>query len=199
MYFYKCMFGAIWWLQEPELKDLKQCPGAWCMKQNSCHNITWTGWWDNEGVWKHTAHVCEIYIFAVTLKPERNAASVKGGVAYYCWVVVVFFFLQVAPPSKKGASSLWARSGAEQTVTELVSHSQCGEILDQSRGCSHRNLSPTVTCGNNSQRMSNAWWGCSFIQAWTWNLCGTPWLCVGWKKRRRIKNRGDEFIRKRYV
>lgn len=99
----------------------------------------------------------------------------------------LFVFLQVAPPSKKGASSLWARSGAEQTAAELVSHSQCGEISDQSSGCSHRNVSPAITCGNNSQRMSNARWGCSFIQAWTWNLCGTPWLCVGWKKRRRKK------------
>lgn len=30
---------------------------AWCMKQNSCHNLTWLDWWDNEGVWKHAARL----------------------------------------------------------------------------------------------------------------------------------------------
>lgn len=112
MYFYKCMFGAIWWLQALELKDLNQYLDAWCMDWNSCHNITWIGWWDNEGVWKHTTQVCKTYIIGKTLRPWNLMGKYNSAV--YCAVFV-------APTWKKGVSlclpphSSWGRVGRKRT------------------------------------------------------------------------------------
>ncbi len=71
MYFCKCMFGAIWWLQVLQKKDLNQVPSAWCMESNSCQNIAWTGfveWWRR----LKTHRVCKTHLIGKTLMLQNT-------------------------------------------------------------------------------------------------------------------------------
>lgn len=191
MYFYKCMFGAIWWLQAPELKDLKQYPGAWCMKQNSCHNITWTGWWDNEGVWKHMAHVCEIYIFAKTLKPpcpvtpSMNATLQHAG---RCCILLVFFCklllrlrrVRLLCKRELERSRQWQNSWVTVGVAKYRTKATVVHT-----GICH----PPSPVGTTANGWATPDCVAVLFKPEHENLCGTLWLLRGLKQKKREKKK----------